>query len=481
MNAIIFDMLADLVARILDEKCGVRNQEKIVLGFSGGADSICLLDILHKLNYQVVIAYFNHQLRPSVENEERYVNEIAEKYKYEFRLGRKDIKKISKRTKKGIEETARLCRYQFLVKVAEDLNSRSVVVAHHADDQVETIMMNLLRGAGLNGLIGMDYKSYGEFCRSIPIIRPLLDVWKDEIESYCVAKKLNFIVDETNVDEIYKRNRIRGSLIPYLEKYNPKIKQGLIRMASTLRDDYSFLSKYSEKITKNVLIQSKKNFVEIDIKTYKIIPISIQRFIISTILLNNFKIGEKKTFSLIENIRKVLTGAVSSHYSRLLKDLQVIVEKDRGYLFIDIDDLENDVGLMLDDDSVEVEVPGVTPINKIWFIESSLLTINEEDELFRKNEDKYSAYLDGKLAKEKIIIRKHQAGDRYAPLGLSGHSMKVSDFWINKKFPKRLRASWPLVFSHKQLIWIPGFQPSFHGRITESTKIVLQLKVERNE
>jgi len=473
-------MLKDRVAENLKEKCGIEIQDKIVLGFSGGADSICLLDILNKLGYKVVVAYFNHQLRPSVNKEVQFVKRVVEKYKFDFKLGTEDVNNFAKKTNKGIEETARSFRYQFLMKVAKDTNSSSVMVAHHADDQVETILMNLIRGTGLNGLIGMDYVSYGEFSKSIPIIRPLLDVWKDEIMSFCEDNDLTFIIDETNTDEVFTRNSIRASLIPFLEKYNPNFKQGLIRMSGILHDDHIFITQYSEKVIENVIHLQKKNFVEFKIRTLRQYPISVQRFIINGILRDYFNIGKKKSFNLIENIRKVLTREITSHYSRLLKDLQVIVEKDRGYLLTNTDDLESEGGLKLENDLTEVAIPGFTPINQNWCLKSSVLPIDEVMEIFKKNENNYFAYLDAEFAEEKIFMRKWQTGDRYAPLGLSGHSMKLSDFWINKGFPKRFREDWPLIISNEKLIWIPGFQPAFNVRITDSTKHVLQLNVDEN-
>ena len=473
-------MLNDRVAKNLKEKCGIKIQDKIVLGFSGGADSICLLDIIYKQGFKVVVAYFNHQLRPSVDEEVQFVKRIAEKYNFDFKLGTEDVNNFAKKTNKGIEETARSLRYQFLMKAAKNTISSSIMVAHHADDQAETILMNLIRGTGLNGLIGMDYISYGEFSKSIPIIRPLLDVWKDEIMSYCEDNDLTFIIDETNTNEVFTRNSIRASLIPFLEKYNPNFKQGLIRMSGILHDDHTFITQYSEKTIENVIHLQRPNFVEIRIRTFKQYPISVQRYIINGILREFFNVGKKKSFNLIENIRKVLTREITSHYSRLLKDLLVIVEKDRGYLLTNIDDLESEGELKLENDMAEVAIPGFTPINQNWCLISTVVPIDEVREIFKKNEKKYSVYLDAGFAEGKIIMRKWQAGDRYAPLGLSGHSMKLSDFWINKGFPKRFRADWPLIFSNGILIWIPGFQPAFNVRITESTKDVLQLNVEEN-
>jgi len=339
--------------------------------------------------------------------------------------------------------------------------------------------MNLIRGTGLNGLIGMDYVSYCEFSKSTPILRPFLDVWKDEIMSYCEDNDLAFTIDETNTDEIFTRNSIRASLIPFLEKYSQNFKQGVIRMSGILHEDHTFIKQYSEKVIEDVISLQKSNFVEINIRILKQYPISVQRYIINSMLRDYFNIGKKKSFYLIENIRKVLTREITSHSSKLLKDLQVFVEKDRGYILTNVDDMEGELWLKLENDMAEVTIPGFTPINQNWRLKSSVLSINEVREIFNKNENSYCAYLDAELAGRKITMRKRHAGDRYAPLGLSGHSMKLSDFWINKGFPRRFREDWPLVISNEQLIWIPGFQPAFDVRVTESTKHVLQLDAEK--
>jgi len=198
--------------------------------------------------------------------------------------------------------------------------------------------------------------------------------------------------------------------------------------------------------------------------------------------LRNFpKIGKKKSFNLIENIRNVFTEEITSHYSRVLNDLHVLVEKNRGYLLINLNDMEGEGGLKLENDMTEAAIPGSTPINQNWYLKIMELGIDEVRMIYKKNEDSYSAYLDAELIERKIYMRKWRAGDRYYPLGLSGHSMKLSDFWINKGFPKRFRADWPLIFSNEKLIWVPGFQPAFDFRITEYTKRVIKLNVEEEK
>ena len=471
-------MLIEKVTETLKNTCTFNPSTKILLGFSGGADSICLLDILSKIGFQATIAYFNHQLRTGVEEEMQFVKNTADKYKLDFIIGSENIAALAKKTHQGIEETARFYRYQFLFKAAKESNAMGVFVAHHADDQAETILMNLIRGTGLNGLIGMDLVSPSDFSDSIPIIRPMLTIWKDEILLYCRENQLSFMVDETNTDEVYIRNRIRGGLIPTLEKYNPKIKQGLIRMGTILHDDYEFIAQYSENGLDNIVQRSRLGFVEIDVLVFGNYPVSIQRNMINRLLHDFFIVENNISFNLIENIRKVLIGEKANNYSKIMHDLHVLVEKNSGYLYIDLHDLQEDDELFLSENK-QIKNQGVTSINDTWCITSEVLTIDQVEGIFDQNKNMYVVYLDANSAGEQLFLQNWRKGIRYAPLGLSGHSMKLSDFWINKGFPRRKRINWPLIISKGKLIWVPGFQPAFCVRITESTEQVLKLSIEK--
>ncbi|MDO9545253.1 MAG: tRNA lysidine(34) synthetase TilS [Pelolinea sp.] len=453
--------------------------DQIVLGFSGGADSVCLLEILSRIGFQVRIAYFNHQLRAAVEKEIQFVKNTANRYALDFTIGTENILSLAKNKGRGIEETARFYRYQFLFDIAKESNAKAVIVAHHADDQVETILMNLIRGTGLNGLIGMDMVSFSEFSTSIPIIRPILNSWKIEILDFCKENRLSFMIDETNEDEEFTRNSLRGSLIPMLEKYNPNIKQGLFRMGMILRDEYDFLTKCADNAVDNVVQRSRQGFVEMDALEFGKYAVSVQRNVIDRLLDTYFNLENTKSFNLIENIRKVLIGEVNSNYSKLLDGLQVVLEKNSGYLCVDIHDLEEEDELFLQNENTRVVNQGVTAINDTWRITSEVLPIDQVKNIFGKNENMYIAYLDANSLRDHLELRKWKEGIRYAPLGLSGHSMKLSDFWINKGFPKRKRANWPLVISSEEIIWIPGFQPAYSVRITRRTKNVLKLSVDR--
>ncbi|MCJ7650707.1 MAG: tRNA lysidine(34) synthetase TilS, partial [Candidatus Lokiarchaeota archaeon] len=439
-----------LIERVIESLKNTGNFDpntKILLGFSGGADSICLLDILSKIGFQINIAYFNHQLRAGVDEEIQFVKNTADKYKLDFIIGSENISVLAEKGHQGIEEAARFYRYQFLFKTAKESNARGVFVAHHADDQAETILMNIIRGTGLNGLIGMKLISSSEFSDSIPIIRPMLNIWKDEILLYCRDNQLPFMVDETNKDENFKRNRIRGNLIPTLERYNPKIKQGLIRMGTILHDDYEFLVDFSENALNNVVQQSREGFVKIDVLAFSNCPVSIQRNIVNQLLHDFFNTENNTSFDLVENIRKVLIGEKASKYSKIMQDLNVLVEKGSGYLFASLHDLLEENDLYLLNENSQIKKQGVTIINDFWCITSEILPVKKVESVFSQNKNMYIAYLDANSVGEQLFLQKWHKGIRFAPLGLSGHSMKLSDFWINKGLPKRKRDNWPLVIS----------------------------------
>ena len=472
-------MLIEKITESLLETSALKPDDLVILGFSGGADSVCLLDLFSKLDFKIHIAYFNHQLRESVGQEMQFVKRIAEKYAIKWSIGTEDIAALAKSNNTGLEETARFYRYQYLIAIAKKHKAAAVVVAHHADDQIETILMNIIRGTGLNGLTGMDGVSYTEFSSSIPIVRPMLKIWKSEILDYCQENNLFFSTDETNSDESFTRNKLRGGLIPLIEKINPQFKQSIYRMGIILRDDHQFLLDFSEKAEKRLIYDARSRFLKIDVIEYRKYPISIQRYIIHRLLDKYFFLGKKKSFMLIESIRKVLNGEISGNYSKLLIDLQVLVEEKNGFLFANSQDLDDGDDLVLDNEGTTVEKDCITLMNPNWSISSQILSITEVKEKFLKNSNMYVAYLDADSVRDPISLEKWKEGLRFAPLGLSGHSMKLSDFWINKGLPKRKRDHWPLIMSAGRVIWIPGFQPAYDARITDSTDSVLKLTVEK--
>lgn len=215
-----------------------------VIGVSGGPDSLCLLDLARQIStLDIIVAHFNHKLRPEADREAEIVRQVAEQIGLPFVTDSADVQVYASENRLSLEEAARLLRYRFLFAQARIQHAGLVAVGHTADDQVETILMHFLRGAGLAGLKGMAGRACpNEFDREIPLVRPILHLWRRETESYCHEHNLHPINDPSNTDETYFRNRLRHNLIPELENYNPRFKNVLLRTAEALAGDYEVVA-----------------------------------------------------------------------------------------------------------------------------------------------------------------------------------------------------------------------------------------------
>jgi len=232
------DMILDRLREAAGEECGLRPDQPILLGVSGGADSLAMMFGLGALGYTLVIAHLDHALRPESEAEANFVRSIAESQGWPFFSQRIDVLKFAQSEGQSIEEAARHVRYPFLFKQARLQYCQAVAVAHHAEDQVETVLMHFLRGTALAGLSGMPYRRVmPQWDPEIPLVRPLLGIWREEIDAYVAALGVKPCLDSTNLDTTYYRNRLRHQLIPELETYNPQIKAAIFRMAGVLHEE----------------------------------------------------------------------------------------------------------------------------------------------------------------------------------------------------------------------------------------------------
>jgi len=231
------------IASTFRDKCNLIPDRPILVGVSGGADSLCLMETLHQAGYPLVVAHFDHQLRSGSEGEVNALKKIVAGKKITFVSERGDVRVFASEEGMSIEEAARTLRYRFLFKQARAHKAQAVAVGHTADDQVETVLMHFLRGAGLTGLKGMSYRSqFPTFDKDVPLVRPLLDVWREEIVAHCAANDLQTFHDPSNDSLEFQRNRIRHQLIPQLENYNPRFREAVLRTARSLTDDHSALS-----------------------------------------------------------------------------------------------------------------------------------------------------------------------------------------------------------------------------------------------
>ena len=472
-------MLLQDVRTILKKECSIRDESKLLIGVSGGPDSVCLLDILSQLPYEIIVGHLNHNLRPSSSEEMDFVEKLAEKYKCKFVGKSSNILEISRERKIGIEEAARKERYHFLFNSAEDENARAVLVAHQADDQIETLLENLIRGAGFEGMTGMKVKSFSEFNLEIPLVRPLLKTWRDEILKYCQSHHLEFRIDETNQSIDHTRSRIRNHLIPELSYHNPNIKRTLLRTQQVLAEDFDFLRESIASSMKAIKLTNRKNSVDLDIKEFKKLPVSLQRLVVKNIFEKYFFGQEIVRFSNIEYARKMFTRELKRTTLLISNQLFIYTTGEKGVLAKNSEGrLEGNRPRILHKMTMVVK-SGKYPINEKWEleIEESPKELMGVD--YYKNQDVFTAYFDEAMINESLSIRTWIKGDRFQPLGMNGESIKLSDYWINRKISPMERNDWPLILSEGKIIWVPGLQQNNETRITKKTQKIIILRMKR--
>lgn len=258
-------------------------KEKLILGVSGGADSVFLLYALFKLGYtNLIITNIDHKLRENSFQDTLFVENIAKKLGLEFRSKSIDIKKLAKAQKLGIEEAGRFARYRFWQDLSLELKVKKLVLAHNADDQAETVFMAFLRGTGLNGLKGIDLKAK---LNDLAIIRPMLSFYKKDILSYLKANKIKFRQDETNLENIYFRNKLRLEILPILEKLNPNLKETLLRLANLIKADENYLNIQAHKLSKTVFLKQKKKAIMLDRYAFYNLDLAMQRRVLRLAIL----------------------------------------------------------------------------------------------------------------------------------------------------------------------------------------------------
>ncbi len=472
--------MLQIIKNSLVNNCKLSEPAKIVLGVSGGPDSVCLLDILHKIGCQIVIAHLNHQLRESAHQEALFVKALAEKYQVECMLESVDIAQVASGARKGIEETAREERYRFLFAIAEQNEADAVAVAHQADDDIETILMNFLRGAGLDGMVGMQYRSFSPYHCSIPLVRPMLSIWREEILNYCHMHRLNYSSDESNQDLSYRRNRIRHELIPYLKQYNPNIKEGLMRMSSLMVADKLFLDGAVCEAEREINLANSGQSVQFGLDNFAAQNLSMQRLLIKRILENPIFQHQMINKNSVELIRKFFCNEIKVLSMRIGSEIVVLKENGKGFITDDLSSIWNVDWPLLHKELVIPISVGDHHMSDCWRLKIEKRNRQELQNHIFENSDFYRAYFDGDKLADSFLIRCWIAADRFQPLGMGGKSVKLSDFWINHKIPKRARKTWPLFFSNRHLVWIPGFQPSFQTCVNDETRNVIIVSLTRN-
>jgi len=470
--------MLDKIARLIQYEGKLDAMALLLVGISGGPDSLCLLHALHTLGYNLVAAHVNHGLRPEADEEAQMVKLFTGELGVEFISSKVDILSYVDEYKVSIEEAARTMRYHYLFEQAEKMGASAVLVGHNADDQAETILMHLLRGSGLAGLRGMEYRSVpNPWSEHIPLIRPLLFTWREDILKYLAANGLNPISDHSNLDTTFFRNRLRHELLPFLEKYNPRIRENLQRVGQILTDDFAVLQQLTTEAWKTNLVRQGPGYLAFHLSNFRQLSPSIQRYLLRKAIAYHLSSLHDVDFECIERGIGFLCYDNPYVQADLMAGLRIIKDGGSFWLVKDNADLpESDFPSLSTCTELLLKIPSTLSLNNNWKLHAVLVP---DPELAMQqsftNLNPFQAWLDADELEPPMVVRCRKAGERIRPLGMNGHSMKVSDLMINLKLPKRARSSWPLVCSGEDILWIPGYRLSHLVRIKPSSRSIVHL------
>ena len=337
------------VIKTITENNLIKSGEKIVVAVSGGPDSMALLDVLNNINknidkkngkieFQIVVAHVNHNLREEAKEEGKYVSNYCKERNIPFYIKSIDIMSIVEKNKKGIEETAREERYKFFNEVLENTNANKIAIAHNKNDNVETVIMNMLRGTSVNGLKGIEI-------RREKYIRPLMECSREEIEKYCNENEINPRIDKSNFENTYTRNKIRNILIPMIkEEFNPNILEGITRLSKLVKEQEEYINKQAKEIYNKIVLKDynkedqeivdKKNIdknIIIDLKLFNIQENAIKSKIILYTIISLFGTSKGIEKVHIEDIIKMCNKREGNKFLTPNKNFKVLIKNKKIY------------------------------------------------------------------------------------------------------------------------------------------------------
>ena len=455
----------------------ISGQQTLLVAVSGGPDSVCLLHLLFNLHRELGIvlhaAHLNHQLRGTESDADaRYVSDLAHQLGIPATIEGHDVKSYQIQHHISLEEAAREVRYDFLAKVAKSAGASQVAVGHTIDDHIETILLHMIRGTGINGLRGLqprtEWRLKGDK-NSVTVIRPLLRVRREETATYCHDHKLSPRLDASNLSLSLLRNRVRHQLLPELRSYNPQIADALLRTAQIAKDDLAFLDSEAARLWIQI-VQEQEDRIILDKGSFLELPPALKRHLLRTAiekLLGTLKDIETRH---IDGIMAVLTKPAGRRIS-LPGGLVFTIDYDRYFLAPETAPLSPFPAL---EGEFPLNLPGETSLPG-WHVAA---TVASREQMAEKN-DNFTAFLDFDETGDKLVARSRASGDRFQPLGLS-QPKKLGEFMIDARIPRAWRQRIPVVCSPKQIVWVAGWRIDERVKVTSNTSRILRLKFERS-
>ncbi len=439
----------------------VARDDRIIAAVSGGIDSIVLLDVLGRLrqewNLELAVAHFNHQLRgKESEGDEAFVHEAADRLGIQFHADRADTHAYAESMKLSIQEAARDLRYDFFRRLRTSLGFQRIAVGHNGDDNAETVLFNMLRGAGVHGLTGIPVTR-----KDMALVRPLLFATREEIQRYAAERHLEHREDSSNKKIDYSRNFLRHQIIPQLqERINPNLMGTLRRCAELSHQLEDYLHVEASHFLSRVIVETAEREIVLSLTTLRSEPLFLQEYILHK-TAKDFAHGEIE-FSTVREMLKVAEAETGSSCS-VARDVVFCRDRDR---------------LVLRRQANEPLFRHAVNPNQAYefsgfhftssFVEKANFTDNPNIE-----------YIDaGRLAGD-LVLRTWNNGDWLVPLGMQ-QKKKVSDLFIEQKVPVYEKHTIPILESGGSIVWICGKRLDDRWKVMPTTKQILKLQYEPN-
>jgi tRNA(Ile)-lysidine synthase len=456
----------------------------VVAGVSGGADSLCLLGLLLEAGYPVIVAHLDHQLRPEAQADAEHVCAVAKKSGVPFITESMDVTGYAREQGLSIEEAARKCRYQFLYRTARLHKARAVAVAHTADDQVETILMHLVRGTGLAGLNGMSpLTRLTVFDSEIPLVRPILHLWRGDTESYCLAHGLDYVIDSSNADQSYFRNHLRHGLIPEIETYNPLFKKAVARMSRSLQDDFESLNQLISQVWEKNIAGQGEGYFAFHLSPLQAESLGMRRHLFKRAMLALRPGLRDVDFTVLDQAAQssfdVRGNQAISPSRRLDLTGGLYLYQENDLLYIACYEADLPAGDWPQVNGQQVIQIGDSELGNGWQLIAEKVSGDDIHEKAVSNDDPFIAWMDTENVAGILSVRSPRPGDSFKPLGMEGQTIKLSDFFVNIKVPKRARAKWPLLLVDDEIAWVMGLRLAHPYRLEQTTRYALHLRLKR--
>jgi tRNA(Ile)-lysidine synthase len=471
MDSLIFKIKKTL----LDHKM-VESGDTILLGVSGGPDSVALLrgllELKQELNIELAIAHLNHGVRgEESDRDARFVKDMGETLQIKTLIKKRDAAAEQAASKNSFQETARHLRLEFFERAMKQMGANKIALGHTSDDQAETVLMNLLRGSGLQGVGGMSPVRH-------PYIRPLFNCSRSEVIDFLSDRKIPYCKDSSNEKTDYLRNRIRLELIPFLqEKYNPRITENLFEASGIFRAENDYLKTVEDQeFDRAVSYSGDSETLSMDIEYFTALPLALKRRLVRKGIRSIKGDLRRISFLHIQEVLHLFEKSQKGKRIDLPDNLEVLCLGDR----VEFKRIQESDSSILNDESGAsdwmrlLNIPGETQVERAG------LTLKAE--IIDPVKTGFSAghanqaFLDFDKTGGKIMIRFFHAGDRLKPLGMQG-TKKLKSLFIDEKVPQETRSTVPILTTgDNDIIWVYGTRIAHDYRVTSDTSKVLFIK-----